>query len=380
MIAFFLLMLPSLAFAQHQMGNMAMPSAWTVEGNLFLNANLQVRKFRDFHQIESQNWFMVAGMRDTHRARWSLHTMFSAEPFTIRDIGSAQVFQTGETFEGAALIDYQHPHDLLMGLSTSIEWPVGATTRARIEAALVGDPALGPTPYVHRASADSNPTAPLGHHTLDSTHATHGVVTGGVMHGAVTMETSWFRGREPDEDRVRLDLGKLDSYSARLTWHSGAWTAQISGGHLTAPDPTEATDINRYTTSIAYDGTYRGRPLAALVAIGVNREPGVDVTSAAYLAEARWRWSDVTLVYARGEVVDKDILDAGGYDPPGFVHPHRLSRVGALTVGGARTVFTRGHGVLSVGGDATAYYTPRNLLDSYGHPASFHVYLRLQLR
>ena len=46
----------------------------------------------------------------------NLVAMFSLEPFTLRDIGSPQVFQTGETFNGAPLIDYQHPHDLIMNL------------------------------------------------------------------------------------------------------------------------------------------------------------------------------------------------------------------------------------------------------------------------
>jgi len=375
-----LLAAPRLALAQHQMDHMPAGSAWAVNGNVFLNANLQVRKFRDFHQVESQNWFMVAGMRDARRARWSLHTMFSAEPFTLRDLGSAQVFQTGETFEGAALIDYQHPHDLLMGLAASVEWPTGAATRTRVEAALVGDPALGPAPYVHRPSADANPTSPLGHHTLDSTHGTHGVVTGGVTHREITIEGSWFRGREPDEDRVRLDFGRLDSYSGRITWQRHTWSAQVSAGHLKFPDPTEATDINRYTASVSYDGTFRGRPVSALVAAGVNREPGVDVTAASYLAEARWTISAATLTYARAELVDKDILDAGGYDPAGFAHVHRLSRVAALTIGGARVVISHSHAILSAGADVTAYYTPPNLLDSYGHPASFHIYLRLQLK
>ena len=46
--------------------------------------------------------------------------MFSLEPFTLRDIGSPQVFQTGETFNGAPLIDYQHPHDLIMNLGARV--------------------------------------------------------------------------------------------------------------------------------------------------------------------------------------------------------------------------------------------------------------------
>ena len=33
-----------------------------------------------------------------------------------KHIGSPQVFQTGEMFRDAPLIDYQHPHDLVMGL------------------------------------------------------------------------------------------------------------------------------------------------------------------------------------------------------------------------------------------------------------------------
>ena len=35
------------------------------------------------------------------------------------------------------------------------------------------------------------------------------------------MEASVFRGREPDEDRVRLDMGALDSVSARVSWRVG---------------------------------------------------------------------------------------------------------------------------------------------------------------
>lgn len=109
-----------------------------------------------------------------------------------------------------------------------------------------GDPALGPTPYVHRPSADANPTAPLGHHTLDSTHATHGVVTGGLTHHEVTVEASWFRGRELDEDRVRLD------------WASSTATARGSRGGAAHGARKSRRLIWRF-------------PLAALVAAGVNR-------------------------------------------------------------------------------------------------------------
>jgi plastocyanin len=73
--------------------------------------------FRDFQEIESQNWFMGAGEREGLGGRLLVHTMISLEPFTIQPLGSPQVFQTGETYRQAPLIDYQHPHDLFMGLS-----------------------------------------------------------------------------------------------------------------------------------------------------------------------------------------------------------------------------------------------------------------------
>ena len=59
----------------------------------------------------------------------TLHGMLSFEPFTLRDLGSSQVFQTGETFGGAPLIDYQHPHDLIMGLSAAYERPIARARR-----------------------------------------------------------------------------------------------------------------------------------------------------------------------------------------------------------------------------------------------------------
>ena len=54
--------------------------------------------------------------------------MFSFEAFTLRDLGSPQVFQTGETFGSAPLIDYQHPHDLIMNLGGDFTRTINGTT------------------------------------------------------------------------------------------------------------------------------------------------------------------------------------------------------------------------------------------------------------
>ena len=78
---------------------------------------------------------------------------------------------------------------------------------------------------MHRASAEANPTAPLGHHHLDSTHITHGVITLGATNGAVTIEGSAFHGREPDEDRVAIE-------SARSTATRRACRGSAAAGRL----------------------------------------------------------------------------------------------------------------------------------------------------
>jgi hypothetical protein len=68
-------------------------------------------------------------------------------------------------------------------------------------------PPLGPVAFMHRASADENPTAPLSHHNFDSTHIAFGVVTAAVDHGPWVLEGSVFNGREPDENRWDVGMG-----------------------------------------------------------------------------------------------------------------------------------------------------------------------------
>src|SRR5689334_2158108 len=103
-------------FAQHDHEHQSTPASsewqWTTDASVFFGFNDQERKFRDFTAWESQNWAMADGRRTVHQGTLQLATMLSAEPFTIADLGSPQVFQTGETFARAPLIDYQHPHDL----------------------------------------------------------------------------------------------------------------------------------------------------------------------------------------------------------------------------------------------------------------------------
>ena len=55
--------------------------------------------------------------------------------------------------------------------------PLTGATGLTIAGGPVGEPALGPVAFMHRASAADNPLAALSHHTFDSTHIAFGVVT-----------------------------------------------------------------------------------------------------------------------------------------------------------------------------------------------------------
>ena len=345
---------------------------WAWDARAFVGWNYQRRKFRDFQRIESQNWFMGTGEREGLGGRMLLHAMISLEPFTIQPLGSPQVFQTGETYRQAPLIDYQHPHDLFMGLG--LRWTRALPSgRVFAEVAPVGAPAIGPPVFMHRLSASENPSAPLGHHQFDATHITHGVVTAGIERSGVTFEGSWFRGAEPDENRKDIDLGALDSYSGRLSWKRGPWDAQFSAAQLNEPEWIHPfADVTRLTASVAF--VHADGRLAGLAAWGQNRE--IHGNLDAYLLEATMRTHERHAWYTRLELTTKDILNAGGRHPSGVVHFHPLSRVGALTGGYVFDAVQTQAGRLGIGGDVSVYRVPSNLADNYGGPVSFHLFLR----
>ena len=349
---------------------------WAWDTSVFVQFNYQQRKFTDFWAVESPNWLMGSGRRVSGAGTLEIAAMLSLEAFTLDDIGSPQVFQTGETFEGGPLIDYQHPHDLVMQLGGRYD-RLARGVRFGGAASIVGAPAFGPAAFMHRPSADANPTAPLAHHHLDSLHITPGVVTGLAGAGGATIEASVFRGREPDEERLDLDLGALDSWSVRGSWARGWWSAQVSGASVTSPEALEpGVDVTRLSASVGFDQTTAAGGLSALAAWGQMRD--VYGTMDAYLVEGAWHPSATLTWYGRVESVVKNILTAGGQHPPSLKHAHEFSRVGALTIGVRRALLkARGLNVLA-GGDVTSHRTPSNLQESYGRPWSYHVYVQLR--
>ncbi len=265
-----------------------------------------------------------------------------------------------------------------MNLSATWRHAVGADGGVWIQVAPVGEPALGPVAFMHRASSGENPTAPLGHHWEDSTHIAFEVVTLGGGWKWVAVDASVFRGEEPDEHRWDIEGGRIDSASARARFFlGGGWSAQVSHGFLKHPEPLEKGDTHRTTASIGFGADGEG-PFAASLIWGSNEERSG--SSRAWLLEAAWQMTPRWQIYLRAEQVDKDAellrtkqvaADVGD--------PVPIARIRALTAGLVRDFALLPRLATGIGVDATLYDVPRSLRGVYGSsPVAVHAFLRMR--
>ena len=323
-------------------------------------------------QASSTNWGMAALRRPLAGGRVGVRAMLTAEPWTVGDCGFLNLLATGETCDGDTIHDRQHPHDALMELAADYSRPLGGDRRWHLYAAASGEPALGPGGFPHRLSAMANPGAPIGHHWLDATHVSFGVVTAGVSSRRWRAEASAFNGREPDERRAGLELAPLDSLAARLAVvPSSRLALQVSAGHLreaeAEPGTARSVDIRRVTASATYHRPAGGGAVwATTAAWGLNDADeavaGLPVrrTTHAALVESAFVESRQTWVL-RAEVAGKPAHD---------LHAHEFGAA-VFTVGKVAAGYTRylaewrgltaGLGVV-----ASAAVVPRALAPRYG--------------
>ena len=216
--------------------------------------NVSTRRGDD--RIDAPNWFMAMFSHPLgDSTQFGSRLMMSLDPLTEGGRGYPLLFQTGESWQGEALHDRQHPHDLFDELSFSLSQKFEHDLSAYIYFGYPGEPALGPPAFMHRPSAMDDPDAPIGHHWQDSTHITFGVATGGLQWRDVKIEGSIFTGREPDEDRYDFDRPRFDSYSGRLSWNPTRNLAlQVSYGYIKSPEELHPeTKIHRTTASAIYN-------------------------------------------------------------------------------------------------------------------------------
>jgi hypothetical protein len=324
----------------------------------------------------STSMLMFMARRQLADGAFGLHLMISAEP-TMGASGYPLLLQTGETANGSVpLIDRQHPHNLLMEAAATYSRDLTAASSVFIYVGPAGEPALGPTTFMHRLSGMDNPEAPITHHWLDSTHVTFGVVTAGYVWRDFKLDASAFNGREPDQHRYDIELRGLDSYSARLTWNpAAALSMQVSSGRLASPEQLEPNvAVRRTTASVSYNAPCPGEWWQTTLAWGHNA-PSAGLSSSGWLIESAMKMTAAQTVFARAERVAKDEL----FLPGAALYGENFT-VEKLSVGYIYDFLHLEALTVGVGGLASTYSFPAALNTTYGYrPTSWMLFVRARL-
>jgi len=363
----------------------------------YTNQDLFGAGYRGAQAFGAPAWVMGMAQRPVgKRGQLAFRAMFTGEPLTEGGDGYPLLFQTGETYNGFPLIDWQHPHDLFAELSVTYSHQFRERTGVFIYAALPGEPAIGPPAFMHRPSARNIPNSPVGHHWQDATHVTFGVGTIGFIHEFIKLDASIFTGREPDEERFGFDRPRFDSYSARLSVSINKhWAMQFSRAYLKGPE-VHAPEIDMWRTamSVLYSRQSDKNEVFATLVWGVN-DPAGDantanhvhvngrdgshvhthtVTQQSFLAELDVGFHKSAL-YSRLEFLQKDGAELGIE-----ALQDDLFWIGSGTLGYNREIMQTQPANISLGIQATTNLVPTGLQYIYGTwPVSGQLYVRVNL-
>jgi len=362
---------------------MAIRRSWMLmfHANAFV-LDQQQSSLRGGDKFFSTNWFMGMAQHPLGTGVLTFRAMLSLEPATITGRQYPLLFQQGETAFGRPIADGQHPHDFFMELAVLYDKTFGERSLISFYFAPVGDPAIGPTGYSHRASASENPLAPLGHHQQDSTHISDDVVTLGLTHGILRLEGSGFHGREPDEFRWNLDQGAIDSWATRLTVQPGQnWSAQYSYGRLKSPeDLFPGENQERMTASVMYDRPLSRGNWSSTLLWGRTRSLQDNSIFNSYLAESTIHFRSKNYAWTRIESAKRSNELVLGENPlPPAFHEQPIGRVQAYTFGYDRDIDVLPHLASAIGAQMTTYGVADSLKPFYGsHPVGVAMFLRLR--
>jgi len=340
---------------------------------------------RGSDKLYSPNWFMgSAEHRVGQKRAFEFNLMLSLDPATITGERYPLLFQTGETAYGKPLVDAQHPHNFIMSLGFHYAHQLGEDTTADVYFAPVGDPALGPVAFPHRASAMELPQAPISHHWQDATHLADEVLTVGISHKKVRLEASGFYGSEPGENRWIIEGGPINSWAARFWFFpTKNWAAQVSMGRIAHPEALEAGDQVRVTASLAFSKPLAAGSWSSTLIWGRNHSTATHRNLNSYLAESVFPVSRRNFITGRIELVDKDELFAGQPDIEERLDTLSGStfRVGAYTIGYTRDVNLFRFVETGIGANFTSYSLPSAIKLYYGdHPIGGNIFVRFRLR
>lgn len=365
-------------------GYMKMTKNWNLmfHGSVFLRYNNQdifskgVRSDSLTDRFDAPNWVMVMANRKINkRGLLSLSLMLSADELIMGGNGYPLLFQSGETSDGKLLIDRQHPHDFVSGLSAAYTHMVNKDIDLTAYLGYPGEPAIGPPAFMHRISSMNNPDAPLGHHWQDATHITFGVVTLGFRYKILKFEFSNFTGREPNENRYNFDKPRFDSWSYRLSANpTDNFAVQFSQAFIKSPESLEPEENMTRTTASVLHSIILGEKthLTSAVIWGANQKWDHRPEHSA-LIESNLQMNR-TALYGRYEFIQKSghelNIDQNGAE--------KLFPINALTLGTSYNFLHAFNTNFRIGIQGSAFFTPSELRGLYGKlPLSAEIYLHV---
>lgn len=357
---------------------------YMLHGNIdfrYTNQDFTKQGSRGGHKIDAPNWFMGMAQRPVGKnGLISFNLMMSLDPLTDHGAGYPLLFQTGESWNKAPLVDRQHPHDLFAELAATYIYAFSKKTDLSFYLGYPGEPALGPVAFMHRPSAMANADAPLSHHWADATHITFGVATMGFRYDKVKLEGSVFTGREPDENRYNFDKPRFDSWSTRLDYNpSENWALQVSHGFIKSPEAlTPGEDVHRTTASATYSLPFgNSKTFNATAVWGMNKIAGHTANHSILLeGDIRIKKLDA---YTRFEFVQKTTEELN-LNPLAY-GDDTIFPVNAITLGLNYDLLKIGPLNLAAGGQLTYYGVANKLTSLYGSgPMGGEVFLRLYPR
>ncbi len=357
---------------------------YMVHGSVFLRynwQNLNNNYQRGGKQLDAPNWVMGMAQRNVGKnGLLTLRLMMSLDALVMGGNGYPLLFQSGESYQGKPLIDRQHPHDLFSEVAVGYTHRLSKDMDVYGYVGYPGEPAIGPTAFMHRISAFNNPDAPLSHHWQDATHIVFGVATAGFRYKLFKVEGSSFTGREPDEHRYGFDKPRFDSYSYRISANPNAnFSLQFSQAWIKSPEslrPNE--DVKRTTASVLHSKMLSPTShWTSSLVWGLNNS-GDHHKEHSVLAESNLQLNRVA-VYGRYEFVQKSSEELGlDQDTGDPLYAERTFNVHAFTLGASYTLFTQLNTNFIVGAQGTLYQPEKLLTGLYGsNPLSAQVYIRL---
>lgn len=349
-----------------------------VHGNAFLQY-VDEASLRGNWQFGSVNWVMLDAQRTIAGGTFGMSVMASAEVLTLTKYGYPQLLQVSQTFGSRIVTDRMHPHEVISELAIRYEHALAGSLRAFAYVGAVGEPALGPVAYLHRPSAVSEPSAPLGHHAQDVTHESFGVGTLGIFGHRWRLEGSLFNGAHPDEVRTNIELkgARINATAGRLTVNpNDRWSVAFYGAYLPQTSGAHAHgSIHRLGASFMHVKPRAQGAWATSLIWGANVPTTTDEPQHSWLLETNFDLTGRDAVFGRLEYVTRtdEELDLIGSVP-------ETVKVGAIRVGYARKIVTRSGFAARLGARVNAEMLPEDLRVFYGTrmPLGFTAYLQIR--